>query len=263
MTSYQLTIADQDAVREEFARTADRFLELLASDGQQMGNDVEQIAEVVRSQALAELYAVYLPLVSRFVAAELDTDAASNRGMGRLGDGDPPPRIGAKYRKQLGDPRAKQALGPAIEKIILSGFASQAGLYKTEGAQKPIDEVWAMWLRHISGAYNDTNDLVSKARREEKSKEGLAAVLTMLLCDRGTDELLEGYEQFGVLKQGFLSRWRNARPLTYVSLFLGAGRVLFHVLTEKVDENFGALWTVEMLQDYQEPRNIKQATKMV
>src|SRR4051794_13980842 len=101
MAAYEPQIASIEEVNAEFDAMTEKY-EAAAAD---VFTDEAFAAQLtgLRDPALREAFAKRLPLIHRFVVAELDTEAPSKRGMGRLSDGDPPPRLGAKYRKQLRD----------------------------------------------------------------------------------------------------------------------------------------------------------------
>jgi hypothetical protein len=179
--------------------------------------------------------------------------------MGRLADGDPPPRLGAKYRKQLKSPDAQTTIGLAVERVVLTGWAAQAAFFSEGLEPRPDDQAWLMWLRHLIPFYNSTGDLVNRARKQEKSSLALAGTWMILLASHGGDELLAGFEEHRIIKSRFRANtWNNARALTYFLLLIGAGRALRHVLNPDADESLGGFQSQHLLEDYAEPRNKRQ-----
>ncbi len=218
------------------------------------------VLEGLQGTELPTTYGRHLRLVHRFITAEMDTDAPSKRGMGRLADGDPPPRLGAKYRKQLRGEAAQLGIGLAAERLVISGFAAQAAFFSGENLQEAADEdtVWLAWLRHLIAYYQDTTELVDRARNEEESSLGLIGAMLISLGDHGGAEMMEGFEAHGVIKGRRMNTWHNARALTYFILLIGAGRALHHVLSDAVDLDFGAAQSLHLLEDYAEKRGRRQ-----
>jgi hypothetical protein len=257
MSAYQPQIASRERVQEEFETAATKFAE--AAKDVYTPEGLEDTLASLRDKILIATYAQHLPLVHRFVVAEMDTDAPSKRGIGRLADGDPPPRFGAKYRKQLRDQAAQRDIGLAAERLVLSGFAAQAAFYEEALQERSDEEAWLLWLRHLSAFYNDTSELASRAKAEEQSTVGITGAMMITLGDHGGSELMEGYETHRILRSlRRINSWSNARALTYFLLFVGAGRALHHVLSDKVDMTFGSLQSLHLLEDYAEKRNKRQ-----
>lgn len=257
MPAYQPQIASPERVQDEFERAAAKFAttarDALTPEG------LEKTLASLRSEHLAATYTRHVHFIQRFVVAEMDTEAPSKRGIGRLADGDPPPRLGAKYRKQLRDQAAQQDIGLALERLALSGFAGQAAFYEETLQERSDEEAWPLWLRHLSAYYTDTFELSDRAKKEEQSSLGLTGAMLIVLADHGGNELMEGYEAHGVMKKlRRINNWHNARALSYVMLLIGAGRALHHVLSDKVDENFGSLQSLHLLEEYAEKRSKRQ-----
>lgn len=257
MPTYQPQIASPERVQGEFETAATKFAE--AARGVYTPEGLEGTLASLRDKMLIATYMQHLPLVHRFVVAEMDTDAPSKRGIGRLADGDPPPRLGAKYRKQLRDQAAQRDIGLAAERLVLSGFAAQAAFYEEALQERGDEEAWLLWLRHLSAYYNDTSELANRAKTEEQSTFGLTGAMMITLGDHGGSELMEGYETYRILKSfRRINNWSNARALTYFLLFMGAGRALHHILSDKVDTTFGSLQSLHLLEDYAEKRSKRQ-----
>jgi hypothetical protein len=68
-------------------------------------------------------------------------------------------------------------------------------------------------------------------------------------------ELLDAFTDARILRSRPLSGWHNARALSYIQLFVGAGRGLRSVSGEANDTNHGAAWPLEMLENYEEKRS--------
>lgn len=255
MPLYQPQINSAEQVAAEL-QTAYRRFAAAASDvfSDEFFIDAKR---TVDDPAFSATYDRYLPYVQRFIIAELDTDAPSKRGIGRLADGDPPPRLGSKFRKQLRNDDAQGEVGHAAERLVLSGFLSQAIFYDDDLEVRADLDYWPIWLRHLIPWYQDTTDLSTRARNEEQSNLGIIGAMTITLGDHGGSELMEAYERRGIYK-GRAGSWRDARALSYFLLFMGAGRALFHVLSEKVDPDFGSLQSQELLESYAEKRNKRQ-----
>jgi hypothetical protein len=257
MSTYQPQIASPEQVQEEFETAATKFA--VVAEDVYTPEGLEGTLASLRDKTLITTYTQHLSLVHRFVVAEMDTDAPSKRGIGRLADGDPPPRLGAKFRKQLRDQAAQRDIGLAAERLVLSGFAAQAAFYEEALQERHEEETWQLWLRHLSAYYNDTFDLTERAKAEEQSSIGVTGAMMITLADHGGSELMEGYETHGVIKKlRRINNWHNARALTYFILLVGAGRALHHVLSDKVDESFGSLQSLHLLEDYAEKRNKRQ-----
>ncbi len=237
-----------------------------ASQAQEIlgADDLEGVLQEIQSKDLSAAYSRYLIFVHRFIVAEMDTDAPSKRGIGRLADSDPPPRLGAKYRKQLRSEDARRSIGLAAERLMLLGFAAQAAFYN-EGLDSVDreDDAWAMWLRHLSAYYNDTSELADRARNEERSNVGLTGAMLIILGDHGGGELVEGFEEHRIIKGLRKNTWHNARAASYLLLMMGAGRALHHVLSDEVDPTFGSLQSVRLLEDYREKRSKRQMIAQV
>lgn len=262
MAAYEAQIATQDQIEAEFRVAADEF-EPLAREVLE-GEDLTNTLEAIRGSELCATYFRHLSFVQRFVIAEMDTEAPSKRGIGRLADGDPPPRLGAKYRKKLRNEEARRSIGLAAERLVLSGFAAQAAFFEGTLEAKGDEEAWEMWLRHLISYYNDTNDLMGRVRSEEHSNLGIIGAMIVMLGNHGGSELIEGFEAHHIIR-GFPRRnsWHNARALSYLSLLLGAGRALHHVLSEEADPSFGSLQSVRLLEDYSEKRNKRQMVTQI
>jgi hypothetical protein len=253
---YQPQIATAEQVRQETESLALGFSNTMkeAVPADQM----EKALAFIRDEASISAFVEHLPLVHRWISAEMDTDAPSKRGIGRLADGDPPPRFGAKYRKQLEDPEARAAIGLGVERLVLAGYCFQAAFFTGQVVDRAQDVVWAGWLRHLTASYNETNDLSSRAGREEESTEGYLGALMIGMTDHGGAELLEGFETYGILKGRGINPWRNARAMTYLTFFIGAGRALRQVVSDQFNESFGSLLSLHLLEDYEQPRNKRQ-----
>lgn len=209
MSAYQPQIASAERVQQEFETAATKFAE--TARGAYTPEGLEGTLASLRDEMMIATYMQHLPLVHRFVVAEMDTDAPSKRGIGRLADGDPPPRLGAKYRKQLRDPTAQRGIGLAAERLVLSGFAAQAALYEETLQERSDEEAWPLWLRHLSAYYNDTFELASRAKAEEESTVGITGAMMITLGDHGGSELLEGYENHRIIKSlRRINSWSNA-----------------------------------------------------
>ncbi len=257
MSAYQPQIASRERIQQEFETAATKFAETAGDAYTPEG--LEGTLASLRNETLIATYVHHLPLVHRFVVAEMDTDAPSKRGIGRLADGDPPPRLGAKYRKQLRDQAAQRDIGLAVERLVLSGFAAQAAFYEEALQERSDEEAWPLWVRHLSAYYNDTSELADRAKAEEQSAFGITGAMMITLGDHGGSELMEGYETHRIVKSlRRVNGWRNARALTYFLLFMGAGRALHHVLSDQVDETFGSLQSLHLLEDYAEKRSKRQ-----
>jgi hypothetical protein len=148
-------------------------------------SNLAEALERLRNRQLADEYAPWTPLVSRFVEAELDAEAPSKRGMGRITGGDPPPRFGAKYRRVLEDDEASAVFEHAAQQTVLGGFAARAALFEEEVAPGlEADVVWSRLLRRVSASYNSVNQMLQRAKEHEPTPEGYASVPRLTIVPR-------------------------------------------------------------------------------
>lgn len=103
----------------------------------------DQWLEMMRSEAVRRGYARILPLVHRFLIAELDCAAPSMRGVGRWSDSDPPPRIGARFRTHLEAPGVRMKVGLAAEREVLMGFLVRTAMSGDFPGDRDLDSLWA------------------------------------------------------------------------------------------------------------------------
>lgn len=94
------------------------------------------------------------PLVTRFVRAELDTETAGERGIGRTST--TPPRLGGAFRDPLRSPDARRVFGRLSERLVVAGWTAQAA-NQQNFAEGPFvfreRETEAIWLRWVPGIY--------------------------------------------------------------------------------------------------------------
>ena len=248
-------LSDLDQVRTELQATAQAVSNMFAIDS---GSSLRVVVEMLASEELASEYFAWSSLVRRFIAAELDIAAPSERGMGRLTDKDPPPRLGAKYRDQLRDPEARAAVAIAAERSALGGFAAHTALYRHTPATGLVSErVWARFLRRLSASYGEAAEAFTRSTRGKPTEENLFAVLTVVIADRGLSPLIEAFQRYGIMRTGRLARVRNARPATYGALFVGAGVSLRYAGSAAADDELGADVSIKVLEEYESPRRLR------
>jgi hypothetical protein len=106
-------------------------------------------ADGMRSDAVRDAYARYLPLVHRFVIAELDCVAASRRGIGRISDSDAPPRLATLFSAQAEQPEVREMVGPWVERLILTGFLVEAAGGGCPPGPRDRESAWAALLLRL------------------------------------------------------------------------------------------------------------------
>lgn len=246
-------------VKEHLVRSKESVREALQADDEDF---FFQLTGHFDDDDLADLLAGYLPLLDRWFDAEFDTEAPSRRGMGRIADGDPPPRIGARFRKLLSKagPQEVGQLKSAARGVGLSSAATFIVFRKhmadinAEFTQKPADEVWLLLLRSIVPMYHSTQELVEAAQREQFEKGGVLGLALMLCSEPWGSPLAENYDRLGLTKGFGPKRMRTA---TTLPLYMGVGCGLANALSDDADPNLGAAWQLELLENYEQPRKAR------
>jgi hypothetical protein len=234
--SYLLALDDAGAVRSELDAIGEVCLEASrASEGK--GLDVIRTATSKETEAA---YVEQLPHVERMLTVELDLDKSGDLGLGRINKHDAPPRTGEKLRKQLRRDGAVEAIGKAMEMLLLAGFSAQAGL-TTEPALargRSPDEVWTLW-NGLSFPFYAETDLATVLFLNEPHEPSIDLDIR-LFADRGLDAYVEAGEEYGFVDFDLRFNVRRAaktgRAMTFAYLAVSAGRALHRSLTEAVGE---------------------------
>ena len=226
---YVLSISDSDAVRTELDQ-----IDAVCRDVFPKEKKAREILRRATSEETRSAYADQLDHVWMFLAEELDPDT-EQLGFGRLNKHDAPPRTGDKLRKQLRQDGAMEAVGNAMEMLLLSGFAAQAGLTTEPGlAQgREQEEVMRLWKGLIFWFYADTD--LPKVLFLEEGHEPSVDLDIRVFADRGLNAYVEAGEQYGFVnfKPGFNVRRmaKTGRAMTFAYLAVSAGRALHRSLT--------------------------------
>lgn len=225
---YVLSISDSHAVRTE--------LDEIGAVCRDVFPDEEKANEIVRRATSEETESAYtgqLDHISMFLAEELDPDT-DMPGFGRSNNA--PPRTGDKLRKQLRQEGAMAAVSRAMEMLLLSGFAAQAGL-STEpdlAQERGHEEVMRLWKGLIFPFYVETD--LPKVLFLEEAHEPSVDLDVRVFADRGLDAYVEAGDQYGFLnfKPGLNVRRmaKTGRAMTFAYLAVSAGRALHRSLTE-------------------------------
>ncbi len=246
---YELRIADLKAVEGALAALGHQFREAVAEHAQAQANEMIKAFD---DPNVAGAYAAHLALVGKFLNAELDTESPSERGLGRIADSDPPPRIGSKFRDELGSDEARCDVGQALENLLIGGFAAQAALSAGgELVDRSNEETWELWLRHLAPFYAESN--LGEVLGESASTSGGLGTMAVIVRVP-LDEYVEAGQKHDLVKKSVFRAAKTGRAMTMAYFSFGAGRALHRVLTDAVDRDLGSTWPVELLAHYQEPR---------
>lgn len=184
-------------------------------------------ASAIRADDVASTYVEALPFVARFLTVELDSQTPGNNGIGRVMDGDPPPRFGGKFRKQLRQPEIRREAGRVIEKFILDGFLGNAiasmvfySETRIPGSSESIEQMYRQWVRDFAPTWWEVIPTVDPNESLIGFLFGSTAMPTIMeyrtLCERhriGTS--------FG----------KRKRKETYANYFFAVGWCLYHVFS--------------------------------
>jgi hypothetical protein len=224
---YPLAIDGEQAVSQELGRMAEGSLEMLEKNLDKWRGAFAK----VREPNVVQTYARCLPLIQRFLTAELDTVTPTKRGIGRTSDAEPPPRLGAKYRKQLTPPDARVRVGEIMERVILGGFAARVAINENlvenpiPFVERDLHDIWGDWIFSFFSAWQDTD--LSKA-----DPEHLEMLWTMVVATKPLDDFVRTAEKLKIVKRGPFKGIRNYRALTLMQYYIGTGRALWWANTD-------------------------------
>ena len=226
---YSLAISDSTAVRNELDQIGAFCLEVFPEE--------EKGQEILRraiSEETQDAYAERLDLIQMMLSQELSPDT-DMPGYGRISKHDAPPRTGDKLRKQLRKEGATEAVGHAMEMLLLAGFAAQAGLTTEPELDKERgwEEVQALWKRLIFPFYSDT-DLAGVLILDEPHEPSVNLDIRVF-ADRGLGAYVEAGQEYGFVNFDVRFNLRKAaktgRAMTFAYLAVSAGRALHRSLT--------------------------------
>lgn len=165
LSPYEPQITSAEQVDAEVDRFASLFEEYTTDNVlfAPVRSTAEQWLELLGRAELRDGYAKMLPLVHRFLIAELDCVAPSERGFGRLSDEHPPPRAGARFRLDLQRPGARERLGLVAEQETMMGFVRRAVRVGRPPGERELEELWGgalAWLITTSDRVPDVKQLV-------------------------------------------------------------------------------------------------------
>lgn len=228
-----------------------------------MRSTADKWLEQIRSDAVREGYKRCLPLVRKFVIAELDCAAPSWRGIGRLCDSDPPPRLGARFRVQLEAPDAREKVGLAAEREILMGFLIRAAWSGEAPGDRDLDSLWAALLRQLATDRGKLEAGVQPLVDETGRLRTIILLRTQLTSVTGF-AMTRAFEETDII-QG----WTEERDMdqTYraqsISEVLGkVGRMLHERSLDSTPETTKPI-VIKLLEDYSEQRNRAQLRELV
>jgi hypothetical protein len=263
--SYAPQIANGELVNAEIKRVASLF-ERNAYEAPRltsMRSTADAWLALMRSEAVQRGYARILPLVHRFLIAELDCAAPSWRGIGRWCDSDPPARLGARYRTQLEVPGAREKMGLAAEREVLMGFLTRTIVSGDAPGDRDLDSLWAGLLWQLA---TDRREDPSIRSMFEEDGSGPKPVFWL----RGQLAVITGYPMTEVCEEaGLIEGWdedkdveRTVRAQSICEMFGKVGRMLHE---QSLTSPTGATKpiVIKLLEDYSEQRNETQLRELM
>lgn len=218
--------------------------------------------QLIRAEQLRHAYARMLPLVHRFLIAELDCSAPSWRGIGRWCDADPPARFGSRYRRQLEEPGAREKVGLAAEREALMGFLLSA-VWRGEPPGAPaLEELWdavVAWLAVMPEMEPGTSELF------ERRIEPLA-ILRLQLARITSEPMSEVCGEVEIAELGDppsdldFERFVQAQEVAQMPIRFGRG-----LYEQSIGPRAGRLAPAmqALLEDYTEQRSTEQLRELV
>jgi hypothetical protein len=187
---------------------------------------IETAAAALEDPDVTGIYARGVPMIARFLTIELDTEHKIGKGIGRLTPRDPPPRFGAKYRKNLRDPAVADEMGSVLENLALHGFAAMAALNAVSDpppdrpSADPLPERWAPLVRNLTPTMHD---LVDKLQMDPETASGSGLMIFGVAQPAADDYVLLAEK----LRLGKRRPFGAARMVSYMHLFLALGLLVF------------------------------------
>lgn len=188
---------------------------------------IANFTRALREPRAAGRYATSLPMVARFLTIELDPEIEGENGIGRV-PGEPPPRFGGRFRKQLRDREIRRRLGEALEKLIFNGYASMVAASGTRTdpfnlLDRSLEERWWPFIRNMAPTYRD---LVAGLNAEKRPSQTTILVL-------GGPAIADYAELIAEVKLGRgLRPFSKSRAKSYATFFIAVGNALWAANTD-------------------------------
>jgi hypothetical protein len=223
---YDLGIA-KDAIGGELDSLAESFsrAEVRRTLPEQLLDQIQGAARQQKPDCLA-LYGEALPFVARYLRVELDTQTPGKNGIGRIRDGDPPPRFGGKYRRPMRRETARLEVGLNIERLILAGFQMFLAAF-FEGSeigesQLKTEERYRAWVRTLNPLYLD-------CVAPERPDESMVHIFFQVIAPAVMDPFEESCSRNGIGKG-------IGRRATFAPYFFSVGWSLAGTFSGVLDE---------------------------